>query len=80
MKTGCECDPLFEKLADRIRQDRRTIVSHIQESNTRLSHRLDSLERRTHHEVSHDCYRQHLHDSHHVAGQTVPGDAEGEYC
>ena len=47
----CDCDPLFERLCDRIRQDRRTIVSHIQQSNTRLNSRLDSLERRTRLEV-----------------------------
>ena len=47
----CDCDPLFERLCDRIRQDRQTIVSHIQQSNTRLSSRLDSLERKTRLEV-----------------------------
>ena len=47
----CDCDPLFERICDRIRQDRRTIVSHIQQSNTRLSSRLESLERRTRQEV-----------------------------
>ena len=34
-------------------------MSHIQETNTRLSHRLDSLEQRTRHEVSGDQYHQH---------------------
>ena len=80
---GCECDPLFERLADRIRQDRRTIVTHITQSNTRLSHRLDSLERRTHHEVSDQCYHGHHqsrpHHHHRVAGETVAGEAEGEH-
>ena len=47
----CDCDPLFERICDRIRQDRQTIVSHIQQSNTRLSSRLESLERRTRLEV-----------------------------
>ena len=59
VKSECECDPLFERLCDRIREDRRQIVSHILETNTRLSHRLDSLEQRTRHEVSGDQYHQH---------------------
>ena len=59
VKTECECDPLFSRLCDRIRADKRQIVSHIQESSTRLSHRLDSLEQRTRHEVSGDQYHQH---------------------
>ena len=48
---SCDCDPLFEKLCSRIRSDRRQIVSHIHLTNNRLSHRLDSLERRTRQEV-----------------------------
>ena len=47
----CDCEPVFERLCDRIRQDRRTIVSHIHQSNTRLTSRLDSLERRTRQEM-----------------------------
>lgn len=49
--SSCDCDPLFERLCDRIKSDRRQIVSHITISNNRLSHRLDSLERRTRQEV-----------------------------
>ena len=48
----CDCDPLLERICDRIRQDRRQIVSHIHQSNSVLSSRLDSLERRTKLEVS----------------------------
>ena len=48
----CDCEPLFERISDRIRQDKRQIVSHIQQSNSRLSSRLDSLEKRTKQEVS----------------------------
>ena len=59
----CDCDPLFERLCDRIRQDRRQIVSHIQQTNTVLSDRLDNLERRTRHEVSGDRYQSH--ETHH---------------
>ena len=42
---------LGEATVDRIRQDRRTIVSHIKQSNTVLSSRLERLERRTRAEV-----------------------------
>ena len=47
----CDCNPLFERICDRIRQDRQSIVSHIQQSNTRLTSRLENLERRTRLEV-----------------------------
>ena len=70
VKSECECDPLFERLCDRIREDRRQIVSHIQETNTRLSHRLDSLEQRTRHEVSGDQYHQHDHSHDLVKART----------
>ena len=53
------CEHLW--LGDRLRQDRRQIVSQIQQSNLRLSERLDSLERRTRQEVSGDQYQHHDH-------------------
>ena len=48
---GCDCDPLLARLSEAVARDRRQIVTQIQASSSRLHSRLDSLERRTRHEV-----------------------------
>ena len=56
MGAGCDCDPLLARLSEAVARDRRQIVTQIQASSSRLHSRLDSLERRTRHEVSLDNY------------------------
>ena len=53
-------------------------MSHILETNTRLSHRLDSLEQRTRHEVSGDQYHGHASLTTSCQGSDLRPDHDGD--
>jgi len=60
----CDCNPLLEKICEKIQNDRLDIVNHIEKANTKISTRLEGLEKRTKadvktfHEAMKECFAE----------------------
>jgi len=60
----CDCNPLLEKICEKIQNDRLEIVNHIQKANSKISSRLEGLEKRTKadvknfHETMKECFAE----------------------
>jgi len=60
----CDCNPLLEKICEKIQNDRLEIVDHIEKANNKISSRLDGLEKRTKtevktfHEAMKECFAE----------------------
>lgn len=60
----CDCNPLLEKICEKIQNDRLEIVDHIEKANTKISTRLEGLEKRTKadvktfHEAMKECFAE----------------------